>query len=335
VSWIRGYLGTIGMAVLLAMLTWVWLYSESTATPRAIDFEFQPKFNAELLASVDYDGLFSKNPHRVRVTVTGRRSIVETLRPGFAVVAVIPNEAFSQEKGTYVLHLQREHFPLQADVQITDLPKDIHIHYVSYVERTVGLVTPITSDAALPGHRVADIRPTPSEIRVRLPADQVDLLGAKVNVQKVPLRGQSTSFGTPGYLQLPSPLMKQLDDLRLEVVIEQDLVPLAVKGVTLSLSGPPRLHQRLGFKREMVVEVLVEGPSQLLNEVKPEDLHAYVRVDHLTENDLKTPPIVLKEPYFGCEIVNPKLRGVVRVKAVMSEAAPDNRQVEIVVLPEK
>ncbi len=332
--WIRGYLGTVGMAGLLAMLTWVWLYSESTATPRAIDFEFQPKFNTEL-ASVDYDGLFSKNPHRVRVTVTGRRSIVETLRPGFAIVAVIPNEAFSQEKGTYVLHLQREHFPLQADVQITDLPKDIQIHYVRYVERTVALVMPITSDPAPPGYRVADIRPTPTEIRVRLPADQVGLLGPKLNVQKVPLRGQTSSFGTPGYLQLPSPDMKQIDDLRLEVVVEPDLVPLAVKGVPLNMSGPPKLRQRLAFKTDTPVEVLVEGPSQQLNELKPEDLHAYVRVDHLTENDLKTPPIVLKEPYFGCEVINPKFRGIVRVKAVMSEAAPDNRQVEIVVLPEK
>jgi hypothetical protein len=59
-----------------------------------------------------------------------------------------------------------------------------------------------------------------------------------------------------------------------------------------------------------------------------------VRTDRLTDNDIKTGgPFVFKEEDFGCDVVSPELRGLVRVVAIMSHLPPENRQVEIVVLP--
>ncbi len=322
-TWLREYLGSIAMALLLAVLTWAWLYSESTAT-RSIEFEFKPQIGVELAES-DFavqDGVLREG--RIRVDITGPRAIVDAQRSGgFPCAPAVPNASFSAEQGTVTLSLKREDFSIPPTVAIKALPT-VLIAYVRYVDLKVDLEARPADleDDPPPGWRVVSIRPLPASILVRVPANRRAALPARMPVEKVRISGRTPSFEDRGRIESPVPGVRQIQEFSLAVTLEKAPVLWTVQNVELNLSGRDDVLRKTKLSNPRTVVIQLQGPAELKDKVQPSDLHAYVRVPPLPagKKSLDT---------LGCDVVNPKYRAVVQVVTIMSDVPESARTVEI------
>ncbi len=334
-TWLREYLGTIAMALLLAVLTWVWLYSESTVS-RPLDFELKPQISIEL-ADIKYEIRMDRGQTvpvvdgRIRVEISGPRLIVDSQRSAFPCAPRIDDSDFSANQGAVPVRLKIEDFPIPPTVTIKQLPTLV-IHYVKYIEKNVAIAaSPSDVEGDLPaGYRVTAVRARPATVALRVPANLLESFPTALPIERVRTAGRTSSFEAGGSLQLPTGV-RETQGFVLDVTIEKVPVLWTVGGVELSIAGRDEVVRRLKLRGPRAIQVTLQGPAELEKNVTAADLFAYVRVR--PDQDLKISPIALTE--FGCEIVNPRFRESVQVVTVMSDVEPKNRQAEVDVLPEK
>ncbi|MBI2931866.1 MAG: hypothetical protein HYY16_09460 [Planctomycetes bacterium] len=334
--WLRAYIGSIIMAFLMAIFTWVWLYSESTAT-RPLEFEFKPRVDVEF-ASIRYEiGGVPLKGGNLRIEVTGPRGVVETLRPLFPCAPVIGSGLFTQDEGKIPLSLQREEFRLPPKVEIKEIPQ-IDVRYVKYVSRVVRIVaeTTDTEDDPVSGWRVASVRALPSEIHVNVPADRVQDLPSRVPIERISVKGRTGNFIAPGRLRTDIPVKAQ--DFHLEVALERAPAIWTIKDVALHIALPPEAASRVRLRNPHRIEVKVEGPTEAQEQIVSADLYAYVRLKadlyaQLRSSADQNPGFSTNLRDFGCDIINEKFRDTVKVVEIMSDQDARNREATVDVLP--
>lgn len=326
-NWLRGYLGSIFLAILMAVLTWSWLVSESTTT-RQLEFVFQPREPAGALATIEYwlGGDRLTGGGRVRVEVTGPRNVVDGLRPGFKCEPVLPKTFFDKPFDGKPFRLERGHFQLPPAVQVKN-PPTLLVRYETYVEKQVDVtVLPEDVEVFPVGLEVdaAKLRADPPKIRVEVPAS-LEASITQVRVRPVRATGQALAFREPGILR--DDRVRKQEDFTIEVVLKKR-ERLQRLDLPLQIMAPPELARRLVLTAPRIVQVEVAVDIQRERDFKPEHLMVYVRVTGPREQGIY--PVRA----FGWEVVEPEMVPHVRVTAIMPEVSEGNREAKIEVLPE-
>jgi len=328
-KWLSTNGGTVGMSLFLAVLTWIYLWSASSATG---DFSYQ--FNpilprAERLASIDYfidDHVLVD----INVKLTGPRNEIDALRASTPPCSPILDAAlFQADKGEFLLDLRREDFKLRDPLRLEGHAPRIRIRYVKLVEKEVPILA--TADdiegRVKVGFRVTRVSPQPEKVRVRCAAD-LDLSNG-IPIQKVTVTNYSTTFNVPGVLRLPKGV-ERLTPFDLTVVVERRIdEPRTISNVPLRLFGPEEIVQRLHLDSPTTIDIEVRGPAEVVKDLVAADFVAYVDVD-LTSADIVEPGPRVQNNLF-CHLKK-KVDAVIEV-TVMPGVKAENRQAKVTVLP--
>jgi hypothetical protein len=323
-------LTTLGMALFLAVLTWIYLFMQSNG-PAEIEVQFLPKIDAAEFASLswkDADGDELAAGGSLKVRVVGPKADVRTLalRPKvFACEVLVDPKELQGPMGTFRRHLQREDFNLPPVFQVEPL-RTVTVRFVRFEEREIEIAaTPYSFEGSpRPGYEIESIAAVPKRIRARVPADAKEL--ERVPVRRVPVEGRTEGFSIPAW-QIESPAgipVQPLDPFAVEVKIVLRPTVARIRA-PLHVLAPSGSLGRIALQTtEVVLELRGTQEAVHAAAAKPAVLRPYVLV---AEADLQAPGAKeLSE--FGCHILDPQLQSRLTV-VVMADAQPDQRKAKV------
>jgi hypothetical protein len=325
-----GNLSTKFMALFLAGLTWMYLFTQDTDR-YDLEVLFQPRMEARDLASarfIDSRGEPLSSGTVFKVGVTGPKGDVRALRPRtFKCEPIVASQALTALHGSHEFTLKRSDFDLPEKFSVDPLPSPvITLRYVKFVTRRVRiLATPNHYVGfAAPDHRVESITPIPAEIDARVPADREDI--RELPIQSVRLDRNQTEFTVTG--ELADPDVQPITEFKVRVLIVPD-PKTARLTLDLNLSAKPENLRRISLEEKSIV-IELRGPEDLVREAekRPAAFQPYVIV---TDTDME--PTGLKTiGALGCHILDPKFRGGITV-VLQPDQKPEDRQVKVKIDP--
>jgi hypothetical protein len=331
-----GNLGTKAMALLLAVLTWSYLYTQGVGT-KDIEFEFLPApLDPEVFASVTYSagGRTLAPGAQVTVRVTGPKFDVgnHALRTHkfFKVDVRVDAKDLPQPQGTYTVSLTRDNYTIPGqDISFEPLfGSQIKVDYVRYREKPLELVaTPFdTQGRPKVGFKIESITPIPPKVLAWVPADIADQVD-RVRIRPVPVEDKEVSFTADGDIEPAARArnIKPRDAFRVDVKIVSTPSTRAFTA-DLLVNATPEVLRKVKLETPSV-KIQLQGPEDLLREAPDAAFRPYVLV---TAGDVATPgPKLIKEAALGCHI-DAKYQGKIRV-VLMPDDRPENREVKITV----
>ena len=323
---------TMVMAFLLAMLTWIYLFTQGNGAGE-VEVQFLPRLDLKDFASVSYedeDGHELVPERSFRIRVMGPKVEVSNLRPNdYACEFRIDPKDLKGMQGSLRRPLSRGDFNLRTSINVDPLPS-IVVRYVRFEERSLDLQADRNSYEGLlrPGYEIESITPIPHRIRARVPADHPGV--DKVWIRNVPIEGKTESFSVPGW---------SLSTLAADLKI-QPLEPFAVEvkmalrpatkqfPADLLVSAKPDNLKRIELQTRTVT-IEIRGPEDLVQEAaqRPAMFVPYVVV---SDKDME-PPGTKNISELGCHILEAKFQGKIEV-LLMPDVKPENRQAKITVL---
>jgi hypothetical protein len=331
------------MAVVLAGLTWFYLFQQGVET-QEIGVRFEPPtLDPEIFASARYTDAQGQElvpGDSLRVNLSGPKADIRfhVNRPQNMLACrftIEPGDLEERER-TLSITLKREDFGVQnPNITVQPLPSStLKLKYVRFDEKTVDLVLPDPPSGGRlrDGYQLESVNLLQQKIRVKLPADRAS--PERVLVKRLSVEDKWQSFIESGELDPLSQMqgIRPKDAFQIEVKI----VPTPTrKSLTLDLVLATKAEH---FKRLQLqvtsIEVEVLGPDALVSRVTHAALQAYAVV---TDQDMPPPSdkeqnISIKEHGIGCHVLDPEFRGKLQI-VVMPKAAPENRTVPVKVLP--
>jgi YbbR domain-containing protein len=324
---------TMVMAFLLALLTWVYLFTQGNG-PGEVEVQFLPRLDMKDFASVTWEDEQGRElvPERsMRIRVLGPKVEVGSLRPNdYACEFRIDPKDLKGAQGTFRRPLTRNDFNLRSNISIDQLPL-VTVRYVRFEERTLEIQADRSSyeGSLRPGYEIESITPIPHRIKARVPADKPGV--EKVWIRNVPVEGKIESFTLSGWY-----LSGLAGDLKI-----QPLEPFAVEvkialrpatkqfSSDLNVSAKPDNLKRIELETRTVT-IEIRGPEDLVQEAsqRPAAFAPFVLV---TDKDME-PAGSKNISELGCHILDPKYQGKIEV-VLMADVKPENRQAKIKVLP--
>lgn len=326
-SFLRKF-ATMGMALLLAFLTWVYLVTQSNDRVD-IEVEVVPKISVPDLAWIRFmngQGQEVVPGSWLTVRVSGPKTDIRNLRPrAFKCDFTIDAEVTSLPAGTFKVKIERENFDLPKKFAIESLPLVFSVQYAKFVERTLEvLATPEQVEGPpLSGFKVESITPARQKIRARVPADRTV---ETIPIQRVSVVGKAIDVRMDNP-PLADPSIQPLRDETYRVEIKIIPIPF-VRRVTVDLkvAAAPDLLKRFELE-DKAITIEIRGPEEDVRSAPDSIFFSSVVVQ---EKDLDTPgPRNISE--VVCHILDPKYRGRLSVE-LMPDVNPANRQVKIKVL---
>ncbi len=339
-----GNLATKGMALLLALVTWAYLYTQGIGTEEIV-VEFRPQeLDPLLFASVTYrdsakNEILPGSPMRVRLGGAKGDVRSHALRPQmtFKCEPSVDPKTLAENHGSLALGLERKHFSLPGGDAITVTPvlpsPVITLQYSRYVEKTIDLgVSKFHYDGELaPGFRVDSITASPPRIRARVPADRADEI-SRFDIKRVYVGGQAKDLLIERWELDPLARVQKVlpvQDFRVEVKIVPNPKSKRINGLRVGLNALPEVQARVKLETT-TVDIEIQGPEDLVEEAS-KLVAAFSPYIVVSERDLEPPgPKNISE--IGCWIQDPRFRGKLDV-VVMPNEKPENRQVKITVAP--
>jgi hypothetical protein len=323
-------LATKAMALLLAVLTWVYLFAQGNATADNFEVDFQPPLlDPQVFASVVYkdsQGREIKPGPSLHVRLSGPRGDVRT-HTQITCKFPVDLKRLGAPQGSVPITLEHDHFGLPAAIQVQPLPsKEITLEYVKYSDREIDLDRPSTEGDPREDYRVDSVNVLPTRIKAKVPADVAIKPDEKVAVRRVPVAGRFESFTLERWELEPGSRIVPLTPFRAEVRIVA--VP-ATRRLQLDLHLLVREENLARVKLDTkTVTAELRGPQALIQGAPEAAFAAYAVI---TDADVATPgPKNINLPALGCHILDPKY-GMVTV-ILMPDVTPENRQVKITVL---
>jgi len=324
---------TMVMAFLLALLTWVYLFTQGNG-PGEVEVQFLPRLDMKDFASVSWEDEQGREivPERsMRIRVLGPKVDVGSLRPNdYACEFRIDPKDLKGAQGTFRRPLTRNDFNLRSNISIDPLPL-VTVRYVRFEERTLEIQADRSSyeGSLRPGYEIESITPIPHRIKARVPADKPGV--EKVWIRNVPVEGKIESFTLSGWYL--SGLASDLKIQPLELFAVE--VKIALRPATkqfpadLLVSARPDNLKRIELETRTVT-IEIRGPEDLVQEAsqRPAAFAPFVLV---TDKDME-PAGSKNISELGCHILDPKYQGKIEV-VLMADVKPENRQAKIKVLP--
>lgn len=325
-----GNLSTKFMALFLAALTWMYLFTQDT-DQNNLDILFMPRIDTRDFASVSFATSEEKprplTPGQLfNVRVTGPKGDVKALRPRtFKCEPLIDPEKLNAKEGhgEYSIGLDRKDFDLPDKFSVDPLLRStIRLRYVKFVTRKIRIFA--TSGRyegyPAPGHKVVAITPVPAEIEAKVPADRPEPIEAAIRY--VQLDGNQSSFTVPG--ELEDPLIKPVRafEVRVDIQAEPKTARLTLD---LSLNARPEHLKRITLMEKSIV-IELQGPEELVREAekRPAVFQPYVTV---TDTDME-PAGERSLGSLGCHVLDPKYKDKIAI-VLKPDDKPENRQVKI------
>ncbi|HZN62093.1 MAG TPA: hypothetical protein VFC90_06775 [Planctomycetota bacterium] len=323
-TWLKLNYMTLAMAIVLSLLT-VGLLTEQgeNEEPFPLSARFLPEVKAPV-GSVEYwldDKSFQPDRDRIPVTVSGASSqlgFLELVCRPILDESRFPGDSEARETK---IQITSKDFDLTTDlakrIQIT--PFFLRITYAPM--RSLKL--PIRVSAADiqevdSRFRVEGVRAIPPDIYVRLPVDKVDKVKS-LAIKPIRAAGQIDSFNVEGRINTD---LTDLKDVKAEpgvgfvIAVELKEVPFQMEmaGVPLHLSCPPLQGSKAELVDRLTLKVVLAGPKDVVEKIRPEQVHVYVKVDWTADMQSGEPAFPIR-----CEVVDEALRKLVRVSLAPGE----------------
>jgi len=321
-----GNLSTKAMALLLAVLTWMYLFTQDT-DHNDLDVLFLPRIDTSDFASVSFTTSEDRPlvpGQAFKVRVTGPKGEVRALRPRtFKCEPAIDSQTLDDLQGRKDLVLQRRDFDLPDKFGVDPLPSStLTLRYVKFVTRTVRILAEPTDYLGEPAPDcvVESITPVPAEIEARVPADRGDL--REFRIKPVRLDRNPGDFTVAGEFDDPAIQPRRPFELRVRVAPAPKTARLTLD---LNLSAKPENLRRIELEDKSIL-VEIRGPEELVREAekRPALFHPYAVV---TDTDME-PPGNHTISQLGCHVLDPKFQARLTV-VLMPDVKPENRTVKI------
>jgi hypothetical protein len=341
VKWKRFFLDNLGtklMALVLAMLLWIYLYNESTDAGE-FDAAFFPKIEDTNLATWQF---LNENGDpiqgSIKIKITGPKGDLGGLsRKGIRCEPRFEKNLFEKEP---VATIQRDLTPndlnLPEGFRIVFKPSArIQLKYVRFTEKRVKVKLP---EKAWDGKPANDF--TVRDVRITSPVDHMVTVRLRADVAKdieeLPLRpvsltgGPSENLYVSGRLATSDESIQLRTEVRLEVRIELETdhrlydLPLWTAGDT-AVTGRVELLTR-------TIQVKVVGPKSSVQKLEPKSLFAFVVV---TEPELSGRKMGEKAQLrqIHCQVLDEAARKDLKV-VVMPDVKDEDRLVDVKVIKE-
>ncbi len=319
-----GNLSTKAMALFLAALTWMYLFTQDTDS-HILEVLFLPRLDTRDFAYANFKDSEGKPlvpGKEFRVLVTGPKGDVRALRPKTFKCEPAPQNLTEPHK-SITFDLQRGDFDLPAKYSVDPLPSAaITLHYSKFVNRRIKIIAaPNDYDGEpAPDHIVDTITPVPSEIEARVPADREG--STEVRIKPVRLDQNQGDFTVPGELNDPDIQPKRAFEVRVRIIPVPKTARLTLD---LNLHAKPENLKRIELMDKSIL-IEIRGPEELVKEAekRPAAFQPYAVV---TDTDMDPPgPKTISQ--LGCHIMDPKYQGRITV-ILMPDQKPENRQAKI------
>lgn len=329
-KWIIANLGSIGMALFLAVITWVYLWAEAASTVE-LRLPFAPQARAENIARIDYalNGESFLPSDGITAKFIGPRAQIEAVERGLPpCVPIFDAARFAQDKASFTYEIQPKDFALPDTIRFVGKQPILTVTYVKLVEQLVPVLA--TADnvegRAMLGFRVQKIIPRTEKVRVLAPADAD--YSAGLPIENVRLAAQNNTFTAPGRLKLP-PGVRRLEDFFLDVVVVPRPDIRVYSGIAVHLLGPNEIVRRLQLESPLTIDISVTGPLEILEKLGPGDFAAYAEAEIAPAELVAGARLTLKT--IRCHLKR-KVEGQIDITP-MHEVKPENRQAVVLVLP--
>jgi hypothetical protein len=285
-KWLNANWTTLVMASLLSLVTVVLLSEPSEEVRLIIPANFEPDVRADV-GSLEYSLDGSKVTTRVQVTLTAENAEIAprelTCRP-ILEGGVFPPDPTKRET---LYKVEAKDFILTPEQKkrISIEPFWIKINYAPIMERDLPIDVSIRDirGAEDSPYRVERVRAFPPEIKVRLPVDRAETLKS-LAVRPVTIKGREESFTVTGALNSDHPDMKDVRaarDQQFLIAVDLRLVEheKTLEGIPLQLCHlplPPDV--RVDLVDKPVLRIVVDGPKDVVEKVRPEQILAFVNV---------------------------------------------------------
>jgi len=161
--------------------------------------------------------------------------------------------------------------------------------------------------------RINSIRAMPPQIGVRLPVDKVNTLKS-VKIRPIRIAGRNAYFETEGRINRELPDFKDVSTREtFTIAIDLSVIPFQTKleGVPLHLSCVPTPGLKADLIDRPVFTVQLDGPKELLERIKADQVHVYVKLDWTPATEPNDYPLPIR-----CELADEVLRKSVRATLV-------------------
>ena len=285
-KWLNANWTTLVMASLLSFVTVVLLSEPSEEVNLTIPANFEPDVRADV-GSLEYSIEATKVTTRIPVTITAENAEIAprelTCRPilhnaVFPADPTIRETLYKIEAKDFILtQEQRKRISIEpfwmkisyAPIMEAELPIDVSVRDIKGAEDSP--------------YRVERVRAIPPDLKVRLPVDRANTLRS-LAIRPISIKGREESFTITGSLNTEHPDMKDVRAARNEqftIAVDLRLVEheKVLEGIPLQLSHlplPPGV--RVDLADRPVLRIVVEGPKDVVEKVRPEQILAFVNV---------------------------------------------------------
>ncbi len=304
-------LGTKIMALVLALLLWIYLYRESTASDK-FQAAIQPKYDQALdLYSVTLLGP-SGQPldGKIDFELTGPKGEVLAIKKGsIRCEPRFDRASFSSEEGAFQYDPKPDDLNLSPNLRrITFSPAQVTVKYVRYRTVKVPVVLPPEPYEGKPkqGFVAAppEIEKPPGPdhlVAVRFPANRVL---EKIRLKAISVKERVDSFRTsavPDVGDFPV-------EIRGEIVVQVRIAPEAIPEtleVDVYAAGKPEVLRKWALKKNRI-NVRVTGPLAEIQRIRGEKERNNLGSLFYAVAVVESPPAPVTEIY--CNVRDPKLR---------------------------
>lgn len=164
--------------------------------------------------------------------------------------------------------------------------------------------------------QVESVRAIPPDITVRLPVDKVEAVKS-LAIRPIRAAGQIESFKMEGRINTELPDLKDVKATEpFFIAVELREVPFKAElaGVPLHLSHSPIPGLKADLIDRPVFTVTLEGPKELVERIRAEQVHVYVKLEWTPATEPGDYPLPIR-----CELADEVLRKSVRVRIVAGQ----------------
>jgi hypothetical protein len=316
---------TIAMALVLSLLT-IGLLTKpdpgEEVEPLRLNARFLPDVKAQV-GSLEFWVGDKRYTDTIPVTVSGDQAQVSVIS-SLTCQPLLDQSKFPDDPAIRETTVEISHkdFNLPSDLasRILIKPFYLRITYAPMVTKMLPVEVSLLDIEDAKDNtrfRVDAVRAMPSPIKVRLPVDKALTLKS-LPIKPIRIQGRNRSFEIEGQINTDLPDLK---DVRKQEPfwIGVDLVPIPFRaelgGVKLFLSCAPVPGYKADLIDRMDFKVVLEGPQDLVEKVRPEQLHVYVKLDLTPDSQPGTYTLPVR-----CDVADESLRKFVRVYLAPGES---------------
>ncbi len=260
-----GNIGKKTLAVIIAISLWI---------VANLEFDIERNINIPIhFVNLKNDlVIVNKPPEKINLRMRGPRSKLSS----FATSNISINYDLQDFKdGKRKINIRRDDVDVPREVQlITISPVEIDLEIDKLVSKKVEIIPLI--DNPDKGYEIVDTpKIEPSKVLLKGPEQVLNKLN-EVYTTKISLEGEKSNFTIQVPLQLPSPLIQLPDNQLVKVTIDINEIVLIKEFKEVEIILKNFEDKKYEIISELKVDLIFEGPYNLINSLKSEDLEIFI-----------------------------------------------------------